>query len=139
MNPEKSEIILFIFYIFDFSYKHTFFVSVLNTCTVLKKSLTVTNYALKNRLRLWLITKRTVIWETLNSKHKHKWIIQVQWLKSHEPCKVRKIVVYFLHPCFSFKHTFYVSVLNICTVLKKSVTNNALKKCFCSTRNTDKK
>jgi hypothetical protein len=46
MNPEKSEKMLFIFFIF-FSYKHSFNVSVLNICTVLKKSVTVTNNALK--------------------------------------------------------------------------------------------
>jgi len=31
MNPEKSEKLLFIFFIFVFSYKHTFYVSVLNS------------------------------------------------------------------------------------------------------------
>ncbi len=49
--------------------------------------------------------------------------------------------MFFIFYTFFFKHTFYVSVLNICTVLKKivTVTNNALKICFYSTRNTDKK
>jgi hypothetical protein len=70
-------------------------------------------------------------------KYKHKGIIQVQRLKCHEPWEIWKIVVYFLHLCFSYKHSFNLSVLNICTVLKKSVTvmNNALKKLFYSTRN----
>jgi hypothetical protein len=56
------------------------------------------------------------------------------------PEKSEKMLFIF-YTLFFFKHTFYVSVLNICTVLKKSVTvtNNALEICFYSTRNTDKK
>ena len=44
MNPEKSEKMLFIFYTLFF-FKHTFYVSVLNIYTVLKKTVTVTNNA----------------------------------------------------------------------------------------------
>jgi hypothetical protein len=73
MNPEKSEKLLFIFFIFVFSYKHTFYVSELNICTVLKKSITLTNNALKSRFHstrnCWKAltdNKTYIIWETLN-------------------------------------------------------------------------